>query len=155
MTEELSEAIEQIRKLSPKLNTVTDQADAVLVQIEKFLNEECSIGIPGEVCISDTPVESTDGGEERWCSKSLVYERVEGRYRTAIKSVTCTRDHDGDIREEPDDVIPWPRCPRNEKLAAFNSLPSLLQDIAKKATAAVKNTEKATATLESIVNAIK
>jgi hypothetical protein len=103
-----------LRNLSTRLNTITDRANESVREVEKFLNEECSIGIKAHIKIRDI----ADGVPEA----NLEYRRVGSRYRIAVV----------EINEQGQDtkVKPWTDCSRNDKLSSFEFLPELLANIA-------------------------
>lgn len=120
----VTEAIDQIRKLAPKYIAATDKANAAVARIERFLNDECSIGMPASVL-----VEKSDGwrgvGSYR---TSLVYERIDGKYRIGIRTLQG--------------VVCWSSCPRHLKLKVIEFLPELLQKIDEKVETAMRGLEK-------------
>src|SRR5687768_10043052 len=78
MTADLSAAIAKLRQLSPKLNHVTDEANQVVSMVERFLNEECRIGIPCAVMAW--------AGDENDDTGFLAYDRHGGRFRIVVQT---------------------------------------------------------------------
>lgn len=133
---DLRNAIDSLRNLSPRLNKITDEANDIVRDVESFLNEECSIGVTACVNVEyfGDPNEGSSGG------RYLEYRRVGPRFRIAI----VVADENG----EDVSVKPWADSPRHEKLDSFKVLPDLIGEIAKKveeSIAAVENTTKSVA----------
>ena len=100
----------RIRELAPQINAATDEANATVMRVEKFLNDECSVGLPESVVVG-----------KRDSGMSLIYERIDGKYRIGLRlATTCNVS-----------VIAWPSCERRHKAWAIVYLPVLLQKIAK------------------------
>lgn len=156
MTDELRDSLNQLRKLSPKLNKVTDEAAATVAAIEKFLNQECSIGIPAEV-------DAWTADEE---SLSLGYRRCAGQFRIVVieRSLAMSVDDNDNRVPATDDggfqiwntvgEVPWSENTRVNKLRTFPSLPQLLNRIAEVATSTIEATEKTAAIVKQIVGTI-
>lgn len=131
MTEELRKSINRIRELTPSLNQATNDAMRIVEAVEQFLNEECSVGVPAEVAFHGGDVVSSDDGpvDEQF---TLVYERIDGRYRIGVAICYYNCDDEGEresLRKR--DVTPWGSCDRAMKFASFRKLPTLLETIAK------------------------
>ncbi len=112
-TELLQEAVDQLRKMSVQLNEATDTATTTILRVEKFLNEECSIGMWGMVDQNQPdPPENV----------AIRYDRFESQFRILAQ-----------IRrgDEPVAFKPWVNCNRETKLKTFLMLPGLLNIIAK------------------------
>ena len=132
MDKQVTDSIDAIRKLSPQLNAATDSANELVNRIERFLNDECSVGVPAEVREMRIRremaiIQGNDTRESRLC-----YDRVDGKFRIAVHRYTCKpdrEDHGDDLMVE-DATVPWASCPRGEKLATFVLLPALLKEIA-------------------------
>jgi len=157
MTEDLKASIDLLRKVSPKLNKATDEAHEVVAEVERFLNNECSIGVRAIVGIDEE-----DLPEDRRRDTYLVYDRVDGKYRIAVETVLVenvqmegmsTVNAYEATRYCREDITPWVSCPRHIKLESFPKLPRLLKYIGEKvqeiasltndAIKAVKETRKA------------
>jgi hypothetical protein len=111
---DLQEAVNQLRKMSVQLNEATDIATTTILRVEKFLNEECSIGMWGMV----EKKSETDPPE----TVAIRYDRFESQFRIMAQ-----------IRrgDEPVAFKPWVNCNRETKLKSFPMLPGLLNIIAK------------------------
>src|ERR1700728_1843408 len=87
MTEKLTNSLVSLRTLSSRLNKATDEANEVVQAVEKFLNDECSIGIP----LSITTHEDDDLDAEI----ALGYARCNGRFRIVVITRPFDRDENG------------------------------------------------------------
>lgn len=125
-SEELRAAVESLRSLAPRLNQVTDDANAIVRDVEHFLNEECSLGVHACVNIKRYDADN-DAGE--W----LEYRRVGPRYRIAF---VVSDEGGNDVS-----VKAWSDCPRQEKLQSFAVLPALLAKVAASVEAELKKAE--------------
>ncbi|MEW4570102.1 hypothetical protein AB1L88_19730 [Tautonia sp. JC769] len=146
MTEPLRQQIARLRELAPELNEVTDKATRLVGVVEKFLNEELSLGIPCRVTVSD----SWDPSDELRHCKDLHYGRFEGKFRLYVAEYTIYHDGEGDNYKE----TPWSSCPRDLKLASFQKIPDLLADLTKKVEQAIKETEGTGKTIQELLKAI-
>ena len=161
MTENLRKSLDELRQLAPELNKATDDAKAVVEVVEKFLNEECSLGLHCSVWLSETDV-PLDEGETgtRSEQKYLAYARVEGRFRIAVEisDVTEWPDYqDPDVvrrRVHSEGCVPWASCPRDLKLETFAALPELLETIAREGRMAIKRTADTSKTVEQVLEAL-
>jgi hypothetical protein len=139
-TKKLRDAIEALRAVSPRLNSITDLANETVRDVERFLNEECSIGIPASLKI--------DEDVERGIVTFLEYRRVGPRFRIAVVV----------IREDGEEELfakPWADCARDEKLKSFNFLPELLAAIAFLAHKQINPVESTTKAIAAAVAALQ
>ncbi len=113
----------RLRKLTPELNAATDRATKVVLAVEKFLNEECQLGIP-----SYAQYNEWDDGRGTSSGMRLEYARHEGTFRVLITEFTEYPDGDFVIREKQ----PWVNCTRHRKLESVHLIPRLLDSIAKR-----------------------
>jgi hypothetical protein len=83
MSKKLKKAFAALREIAPKLNDATSSANDAVEQVEKFLNEECSIGLP--CWILADKIESDEGPTVRhlW----LGYDRIDGKFRIAVEEL--------------------------------------------------------------------
>jgi hypothetical protein len=134
---DLRDAIQALRTLSPRLNKVTDEANQIVRDVEAFLNEECSIGVTAVVNFQylGHPDDGPCGG------LYLEYRRVGGKFRIAIV--------ESDVDGEDVSVKPWADSPRHEKLDSFKVLPELIREIASKVEESISDTEKTTKEIAS------
>src|SRR5262245_14975669 len=107
----LRESLETLRKLTPRINAVTDLAAETVREVESFLSDECSAGIPARVLAEDYDPSSEAG-------LFLEYRRVGSRFRIAVVELA----EDGSDEFEK----PWTDCARTLKLKTFRLLPTLL-----------------------------
>lgn len=111
---DLKAAIATIRELAPQLNDATDNANRVVAEVEAFLADECSLGLPVRIAINDI----------EW----LAYCRVDGKFRIAVATGA--------------ELTPFDQCPRGLKLAACAQLPELLKALALEATRHIEGTRE-------------
>ncbi|MFH1108734.1 MAG: hypothetical protein V1790_06020 [Planctomycetota bacterium] len=159
MTEELKNHIERIRSLSPKLNEATDQAAAIVDRVEKFLSDECSVGITARVRFTDA-VEREAPRKGLSETLYLVYERIAGKFRVGVavewwgqKAVNFSISFLTPERIKRE-VTAWPSVDRETKLAAFEKLPEVLQEIAEKTEKATASVGAAAKSAEAILKAL-
>jgi hypothetical protein len=148
MTDQLNKSIEHLRTLSPKLNKATDLANAAVAVVEKFLNDECSLGIPARKTAWIKEGEST---------LDLAYERVNGKFRIAIieEEWIPAEGHSPDFGEwRHVETRPWAESSRGDKLRTFAALPKLLDAIVTEVEAAIQKTDETVAAVEKIMGAM-
>jgi hypothetical protein len=135
----LAESIQSLRNSTPRLNSLTDLANNTVQEVEVFLNEECSVGIPA--CVK------VDGDLDSSAGTYLEYRRIGPRFRIAI------------VESDPDgadvSVKPWSDSSRADKLQAFQLLPELLALIAEKVEQEIQKTESAAQSIASILSALR
>ena len=156
------ESIRRIRDLSPELNRVTDEANALVARVEKFLSEECSVGIPMHVAYQNEPLSVPGRGAEskrQDRTSSLCYERIDGKFRIGIRHRTTQEDYDDEIGEAfgrtlHEKLIAWTSCPREEKLSAFDRLPMLISSIAARMEYISQSARQTSATVISVMRAL-
>jgi hypothetical protein len=108
----LRESLATIRKHAPTFNTLSDQVNEVVSKVERFLAEECSIGIQARVIVA-----TGDDGEV-----TLEYRRYERHFRIVVVQTDPTG-----IEKM---VQPWSECIRGLKIKAAHCLPKLVAEIA-------------------------
>ena len=138
MSDALSSAVSKLRASSARLNQLTDDAAATVKEVEEFLSQECSIGIPTYLCIHQAT-------EEYEASRHLAYRRIGSTFRIAL---AWWRDGD----PEDEFVKPWSDCSRDEKLESIKKLPDLLTEIARNVDHRIVASEKA---VESVSQALQ
>ena len=89
MSKKLRKAIDALREVSPRLNDSTTAANEVVERVERFLNDECSIGLPCWIAIAkgDTD-EDVPGDRHLW----LGYDRINGRFCIAIERLDAASE---------------------------------------------------------------
>lgn len=118
MRNSLSKALSQVQHSAKRLNQLTEKANQTVKEVERFLLERCSVGIPASVFVSKT--DSPDP-----IVTSLQYCRVGSRYRIVI--VTRT-----EMTKAMQDAKPWSDCSREEKLDTIGKLPELMVALGKR-----------------------
>lgn len=143
MSTDISASIEKVRQSTGLLNHLTDKMGAVVLEVEGFLNKECSAGIRADTTIRS---EETEYGDT-WF-QALSYRRVGSRYRIAVVT--------GDAGD-PDDwtIKPWSDCDRETKIASIAKLPALMEEIAKAVDSTVASAEENVDAALQILQAIK
>ncbi len=152
MVQSLLKSMQRIREATPVLNKATDEAQAIVARVEKFL-DECSVGVHAHVQFSDEDV-----NEELSRQRSLSYERVDGKFRIAVTTTACLEiETDGDpytkcMPDEDNPPVAWGSCPRHIKLASFGSLPGLLSRIAEEASGLSRKAGETTEAVKQILD---
>jgi len=137
MSNDLRQAVNKLRALAPQLNSAVEEAHRVVQMVERFLNQECQLGVEAEV-----PVTYNDKGK---ASVLLRYGQIEGAYRIAMTNT------DGESRFV---TRPWVNCDRGEKLTSFPALPKLLMAVAKSVESQIMSTSTTVATVSQIMSAL-
>lgn len=137
MNSDLSLAVSKLRSLSPQLNAAVVEADRVVALVERFLAQECSLGVEAEV-----PLHYNDKGK---AVTLLRYASVNGTFRI---SVTHT---DGSTHFV---TRPWSECDRNQRLVSFSALPKLLIAVAKAVEQQIASTTSTVGTVGQIISAL-
>ncbi len=159
MIDEYRHSVESIRKLAPTINDATDKAAKTVARVERFLNDECSLGLAAKY-----PVYSEALSGDRQRRRYLCYDRVDGKFRIAIEDVLIenvsveeeddgpnTRDNARHVRES---ITAWGSCPRGERLEAFATLGWLLEHIARRAKQVSADVSGAAELVDSIMEAL-
>ena len=110
-------------------------------RVERFLNEECSIGTWAYV---DRPPAKDDDRPHKMHA-IIGYDRFEGQFRI----VAQMKEPD-----EPKECRPWVNCNRETKLQTFNLLPGLLRMIAENGTALCRHIEETNKVVDELTTAI-
>ena len=150
MTDELRRSIDRIRELSPNLNAATDDANRVVLAVEKFLNDECRLGLPATVTVRTRQLPHPGMISSESCV-TLEYRRVDGKFRIAIG------EKDDNLAGPPDErwiYDAWQDRPRSDKLETFPHLPELLEELAKKVEASIEKTQETCATVDRVMGAL-
>ncbi len=163
--EDVKASLDKLHTLSPKLNTATDEASAVVAAVEEFLNN-CSIGLHVSVCVSEEPSEERETYLEDQFTpvhKSFVtwlaYRRLAGTFRIAVEvdrrlySIYGT-DADDQWTTEFVSARAWSSAPRDVKLQAFPHLPNLLSRLADELGEGVEETIATAKTVKEILTAL-
>ncbi len=164
MSEQLKAALSTIRKCSPELNKVTDEANALAQRVESMLSA-LSLGIPAAVHVKE---ESSgvilDAGDEsaglrRKIDVYLEYRRIEKKFGIAVVRTRSTerRDASGEVQlsAEDLDVTPWASSPRDVKLDTFARFPDLISAIAERAGVYIERAKQAGETVRELVAAME
>lgn len=134
---DLSKAINKLRALSPQLNAAVIEADRVVAMVERFLVEECGLGVEAEV-----PLQFNDKGK---VVAMLRFGSVNGNFRI---TVTHTDGSTHFVSR------PWTECDRNQRLVSFVALPKLLIAVAKAVEHQIASTTQTATTVGQIISAL-
>lgn len=165
-TVSLRESITSIRKLTPELNAASDQANAVVARVEKFLNDECRVGIPAEIQLKEEI--ASRGNQSNSVRRTyLRYARVSGgKFRIAVEfravgtetvgyenwnNTPSPVDEEFEVQES---ITPWAECARDVKLSTFPELPQLLSTLAANLDSMTKRTRGTVKTVNEILEAL-
>src|SRR5690348_4821738 len=139
--------------MAPKLNSATDEASAVIREVERFLGEELSIGVSGKSDpFAQRVGEPTEDGSATTIFSYLVYGRVAGKHRSYVVE-SLEREHEDVVGWDviSEDHTPWSSCSREVKLASFAKLPDLLGKIADEAEKLSRETVETSKTVRDIL----
>src|SRR6185437_15867691 len=134
---DLSQAISNLRALSPQLNAAVVEADRVVTLVERFLVQECGLGVEAEI-----PLHYNDKGK---AVTLLRYASCNGVFRIAVTHT------DGSTHFV---TRPWSQCDRNQRLISFAALPKLLLAILKAVELQIASTTSTAGTVGQIINAL-
>ena len=137
MLNDLRQAVSKLRALSPQLNSAVGEADRVVALVERFLGQECHLGVEAEV-----PLKYNEKGKP---VTLLRYAAVSGAFRIALTNT------DGETRFV---TRPWNDCDRDEKLVSFSALPKLLIAVAKGVEQQIASTNTTAMTVSQILAAL-
>ncbi len=134
----LTTSLQNLKGYSATMNKVTDEANETIRMVEQFLNEECSIGLPCSVTVS----EFVDEEQNPVRNVSLEYRRINSKFRIAV----VTYYPSGEEEEKP-----WSDCPREDKLDSYKKLPDLLIELTKKVMTTLSETQENTRMVAQII----
>ncbi len=137
MSSDLSQAVNKLRELSPQLNAAVIEADRVVSLVERFLVEECGLGVEAEI-----PLHYNDKGK---AVTLLRYASCNGVFRVAVTHT------DGSTHFV---TRPWSECDRNQRLVSFSALPKLLIAVAKSVEQQINSTTATAGTVGQIIKAL-
>jgi hypothetical protein len=150
MTEKKDSIVGELRQVSSQLNQATDDAAKMVAEVETFLNNECSVGVPASVEFAeDRSVAATP------IKRYLSYARVNGKFRIAITSVAFVVDEDGDDVQKELEPIAWPSAPRDYKLASIAVMPELLKAIVSEAAMKIEKASGAVDAVSEVLSALR
>ena len=129
--------ITKLRSLSPQLNAAVIEADRVVALVERFLVEECGLGVEAEI-----PLHYNDKGK---AVTLLRYASINGTFRIAVTHT------DGSTHFV---TRPWSECDRNQRMVSFAALPKLLIAVAKSVENQIASTTSTAGTVGQIINAL-
>ena len=117
MSDNLADAMGKLRQLSGRLNRASDEATAAVRAVEKFLVEECKVGVYANAIFS---TETFGSGFTAY--ESLVFCKIAGKWRIGV-------EYSNDLDNESGEITAWDECPRDVKLQAIPSLPDLIAKV--------------------------
>jgi len=141
----ISDSLAKLKSLAPNLNQAADSGDAIVANVEQFLNKECSLGVPAAVVVEQSNERTAkDAGDDRvrdYDVLALSYERLpSGKYGIAL--VESTRRYTLGVLNEWNEyeaiddhetdrvVVPWGQASRINRLKALPKLPALIESLA-------------------------
>ena len=142
MSERLRDQIALLRDLTPKLNAVTDEAARIVQAVEHFLTEECKLGLPVFVIIDR---EERNNGFD--FERHLEYARIDGKFRLLVSDVEVHPDGNRTVFSR----TPWVNCPRDLKLASFEFIPQLFEEIPKRVKRRIEVSERAAKSVKQLL----
>ena len=139
MSSDLARSIKRLRSTSNKLNSLTDQANESVQQVENFLAHECRIGLPAFIHVRDLD----DFGHD---SEFLEYRKLGNRFRIAVVRTTNQGDDEVSVRA-------WSECNRDTKHSTIKFLPKLLDKISEEMNKAIESSQEDIVSVSSAINA--
>lgn len=160
MCKNLGERIALLRRVSCVLNEATDAANNAMGLVERFLHDECSIGLPVAVTVGAPRISSSSRGSGGVVLErvALVYDRVDGRFRIGIRVERATQCSSAGQRAESMEkhlLQSWISSPRELKLRTFPELPRLLFTLAERAKELAGNVARVHTVAAEINDALK
>ena len=121
MADTLRPRLEELCKLTKKLNSSTDRIGEAVQTVEAYLTDHCRLGMQGSVVIC-----SESGAEEEIRSATyLVYGRYGDKFRIYVEEADVLH---GEVVGESTQTL-WANLPRDLKLESFRLLPELLDKL--------------------------
>ncbi len=151
-----------LRTISPELNRITDEANALVQKVESLL-ASLSLGIPAAVHVRrESTCEAPDSQglvTIRAVDVYLEYRRIDKKFGLAVVRTQSTRRQvnpdDGSVMVQDLDVTPWASCSRDLKLESFAKVPDLIAAIAEKAGGYIERVKAAGDTVRELVKALE
>ena len=155
MTMELRKSLDELRTLSPQLNKATDDANRVVQLVEKFLNDECRIGLRSYVTIwTDKPDHEQYLGIDDFAGLLLGYDRCgSAGFRIVIQRNEDKEESEGN-KYIAKDIRPWAESARGDKLKSFPGIPQLLKKIVAEAEQAIASASKTSKAIDEMMAAL-
>jgi hypothetical protein len=158
----LSQHVNTIRELAPKLNEAVDTANRTIKTVEAFLHEH-GVGVAASVVFESESVAS-EGDDTQAGSppirreRRLSYGRLAGSFRIHV-SIAERRAGEESGAESSDlervvSETPWDSCSREVKLAAVAVLPALIERLAASLTHAVSGATESANVAASLMNVL-
>jgi len=114
-----SARLRAVHDAAKRLNEITDRAAESVKTVEKYLAEECKVGVEAAVTVESGVDE--DNGVSWWTE--LKFCRIGQRFRIAV-----VEGHNVDGPPE-ETTTPWSDCRREMKLKTIKVLPQLLDAV--------------------------
>lgn len=153
MKNDIRATIGKLREIAPKLNEADDMAWRNFKEVDDVL-AKLSLGIRTYSEPFLDKLTFVDGQQHRTIYR-LAYGRVNGQYHLHIEQVNFA----GAVIEPNaivgSDVLPIREAPRDWRLAAFSKLPSLLDDLFKRAMGMTEAATDASAMAKEIATALQ
>lgn len=155
MTDEMKKKLQTLRAHAGAMNKATDEAAATVREVERFLNETCSLGVSAVTIPHVESVVQGDDGEDVQTQRYLAYGRVGGAFRIHVVTAEVKRDQWGNF-EDPAGAVctPWASCDRETKLQFFADLPELLDNLVRRADQMLEKTNATNATVRELLEAV-
>jgi hypothetical protein len=154
MSEEIYKSIDRLRKLSPTLNKATDEAKGVVKTVEKFLNEDCGIGLPTYLSIETKRPQGCTDDLDDFEGLSIGFDKVNEIHFGIVVQRNTSSEDESVPRHIEKNRTPWHMCPRAEKLKTLPYLPRLLETIADEAERSIKSVSEVKKTIDAMMKAL-
>lgn len=137
-TEKVIKAIDRIRELAPKLNKLTNEAVEIVVDVEKLLNVEASVGLVANVKV---------GNPEEVEGRYLTYRRFGSKFRIGI------------IEKNTAGIVefskPYSDCKRDEKLEVLSLIPKLIEALVEEVNNKLEESEETVREISSVLEILR
>jgi hypothetical protein len=142
MSDVLKTSIDNLKRSTARLNKIADEASAIVLAVEAFLNKECNVGLETYVQVSSKLVDQERGEVELTI---LGYQRWNGKFRITVSV---------GIDDESNTTKPWAEWDRDTKLETVIKLPELIDKTAAAVDERVNAAAEATTTVAQVLLAI-
>lgn len=152
MTDELRKRMESLRSIAPKLNKASDTAATVIAKVEDFLGN-LHVGIEGRSdWYDEQPVLLAFDDDPQVLRSRLAYGRINGKYAIHVVREQWTKLEPEDLVSEQQ--VSWSSVGRQEKLEAFATIESLLDDVDRNAKVVERNASLASVKMTAMLDTL-